>query len=95
MIANAENAHEDPSFSAEPMTEYEERLCEQGATILGVQAQLGPLPEHVEQTAPLGLVHYLPDDLASMTYVPYGMGPTVENLLNAQRKQQRREGRRQ
>lgn len=95
VIANAEDAHEDPAFRTEPMTEYEERLCEQGATILGVQAQLGPLPEHVEQTAPLGLVHYLPDDLASMTYVPYGMGPTVENLLNAQRKQQRREGRRQ
>lgn len=66
----------------EPQSEYEQRLCAQGAKVLSVWATPGPEPEHIEQTASLSLVDYLPDDLFAGGYVPHGMGQTIHNLRN-------------
>ena len=74
----------------EVQSEYEEMLSEMGASIHALLAVPGPLPEVREQTAPMGLVSYLPEDLDSMTYIPYGMEDTVRNLKNYAAKQAKR-----
>ena len=51
---------------------------------------MGPRPESVEQTAPLGLVSYLPEDLDSLSYIPYGMEMTVFNLKNRRANEEAR-----
>lgn len=66
----------------EPTSEYEERLTAQGAQVFGIWAAPGAAPSHVEQTASLSLVDYLPDDLTDMSYVPHGMQGAVTNLRN-------------
>lgn len=66
----------------EPWSAYERKLVEQGARALGVFAVPGPAPAHVQQTAPLSLVSYLPDNLDALDYVPHGMQGCVENLRN-------------
>lgn len=71
---------------AEVQTDYEEFLSAKGASIHALYATLGPRPATMEQTAPQGLVSYLPQDLDSLTYVPYGMESTVTNLKNRRRK---------
>ncbi|MBQ9316445.1 MAG: methyltransferase [Atopobiaceae bacterium] len=63
-------------------TEYEMRLTAQGATVYAIEGTPGPKPAHVEQTASLSLVDYLPDDLSSLGYVPHGMQGSVTNLRN-------------
>lgn len=70
----------------EPVSGYEARLTAQGASVYAVCATPGPEPEHVEQTAKLSLVDYLPDDLSAMTYVPHGMERTVTNIRNLEAK---------
>lgn len=70
----------------DPISAYEARLTAQGATVYGVCATPGPAPQHVEQTAKLGLVDYLPEDLASMSYVPHGMERTITNIRNLEAK---------
>lgn len=69
-------------FPDEPWSAYERKLTEQGACAFGIAACPGPVPEHVEQTAPLSLVSYLPDNLDQLDYVPHGMQGCVENLRN-------------
>jgi len=71
-------------------TEYETRLTAQGATVYAIEATPGPEPEHVEQTASLSLIDYLPDDLTSLGYVPHGMQGSVTNLRNRRRRAQAR-----
>ncbi|WP_303251311.1 tRNA (guanosine(46)-N(7))-methyltransferase TrmB [uncultured Senegalimassilia sp.] len=66
----------------EPWSAYERKLVEQGARALGVFAVPGPAPAHVQQTAPLSLVSYFPDNLDALDYVPHGMQGCVENLRN-------------
>ena len=66
----------------EPWSAYERKLVEQGARALGVFAVPGPAPAYVQQTAPLSLVSYLPDNLDALDYVPHGMQGCVENLRN-------------
>lgn len=66
----------------ELQSDYEELLTAKGASICALLAEPGPAPASIEQTAPLGLASYLPEDLDSMGYIPYGMEPTVENLRN-------------
>ncbi len=63
-------------------TEFEERLCQMGATVHALVSRPGPRPSSLEQVAPQTLADYLPEDLESMTYVPLGMEDTVRNLLN-------------
>lgn len=67
-------------FPDEPESAYERKLVAKGAPVLGFAAVPGPAPASVEQTAPLSLASYLPDDLDSLTYVPHGMQGTVENM---------------
>lgn len=75
-------------FPDEPESGYERKLVAKGAPVLGFAAVPGPVPERIEQTAPLSLASYLPDDLEGMTYIPHGMQGTVENMRarNANRR---------
>lgn len=69
----------------DPATEYEQRLCAQGARVHALACTPGPAPEHPEQTAELSLAAYLPRDLESLRgigYAPHGMEATVTNLRN-------------
>lgn len=74
----------------EPWSAYERKLTEQGACAFGIAACPGPAPERVEQTAPLSLVSYLPDDLEELDYVPHGMQGCVENLRNRNARERAR-----
>lgn len=67
-------------FPDEPTSGYEEKLTAQGAVVCGFEAVPGPEPEHIEQTAPLSLVSYLPENIEDMDYIPYGMQGCVENM---------------
>ncbi|WP_302799637.1 tRNA (guanine(46)-N(7))-methyltransferase TrmB [Senegalimassilia anaerobia] len=77
-------------FPDEPWSAYERKLTEQGACAFGIAACPGPAPEHVEQTAPLSLVSYLPDNLDRLDYVPHGMQGCVENLRNRNARERAR-----
>ena len=77
-------------FPDEPWSAYERKLTEQGACAFGIAACPGPAPKHVEQTAPLSLVSYLPDDLDQLDYVPHGMQGCVENLRNRNARERAR-----
>lgn len=77
-------------FPDEPWSAYERKLTEQGACAFGIAACPGPAPEHVEQTAPLSLVSYLPDNLDHLEYVPHGMQGCVENLRNRNARERAR-----
>lgn len=78
------------TFPDEIMSDYEELLVAKGAVVHGLEAVVGPRPESVEQTAPLGLVSYLPEDLDSLSYIPYGMEMTVFNLKNRRTNEEAR-----
>lgn len=67
-------------FPDEPWSGYERKLVAQGAPVCGFAAVPGPAPERVEQTAPLSLVSYLPENIEDLTYVPHGMQGCVENM---------------
>ena len=77
-------------FPDEPWSAYERKLTEQGACAFGISACPGPAPERVEQTAPLSLVSYLPDNLDQLDYVPHGMQGCVENLRNRNARERAR-----
>ena len=77
-------------FPSEPWSAYERKLIEQGACAFGIAACPGPAPEHVEQTAPLSLVSYLPANLDQLDYVPHGMQGCVENLRNRNARERAR-----
>lgn len=82
-LACTDDLHAEPAWPhANVSTEFEERLCQMGATVHALVAKPGPAPEKVEQVAPLSLAEYLPEDLESMGYIPLGMEDTVRNLLN-------------
>lgn len=69
---------------------YEQKLVAQGASVHGFAAVAGPEPEAVQQTAPLSLVSYLPDDLEDMEYVPHGMQGCVRNMRGRNRNRRAR-----
>lgn len=80
--------HDDRTAHPEqPITEYEQRLTEQGATVHAVYASA---PDHAAtaeelQAAldlPQSLIDYLPEDLFAGDYVPYGMSYAIDNLRN-------------
>ena len=77
-------------FPSEPWSAYERKLTEQGACAFGIFACPGPAPERVEQTAPLSLVSYLPDNLDQLDYVPHDMQGCVENLRNRNARERAR-----
>ena len=79
----------------EVLTEYEQRLTAQGATVYAVLATPGDRPVRLEQPSSLSLIDYLPDDLESLDYVPHGMQGSVINLRNRHRHERaRRKGQR-
>ena len=67
-------------FPDEPLSAYEAKLTGQGAVVCGFEAVPGAMPEHVEQTAPLSLVSYLPENIEDMGYIPHGMQGCVANM---------------
>lgn len=69
-----------------PKSEYEEKLTAKGAKIHACTAVKAARPISTEQTAPLSLFDYLPDDLDSLDYVPYGMERGVTNFRNYRAK---------
>lgn len=75
-------------FPDEPWSGYERKLVAKGAPVVGFCAVPGPAPEHVEQTAPLSLVSYLPEDLENLDYIPFGMQGSIDNIVgyNANRR---------
>lgn len=77
-------------FPEEPWSGYEQKLVAQGASVHGFAAVAGPEPEAVQQTAPLSLVSYLPDDLEDMEYVPHGMQGCVRNMRGRNRNRRAR-----
>lgn len=79
-----------------PMSEYEERLVEEGATVHGICGELGPEPggallargrEHMLDS----LYDYVPDDLYEGAYVPHGMGFAIQAFRNRRRNLAARE----
>ena len=76
-------------FPDEPESAYEKKLVAQGAVVCGFEAVPGPAPERVEQTAPLSLVSYLPEDIENMGSVPHGMQGCIANMRG--RRANRRE----
>ncbi|NTU88586.1 MAG: hypothetical protein HGA54_01575 [Actinobacteria bacterium] len=67
----------------DPITGYERRLFNLGATVYALEAMPGPEPANIAQTAPLSLFDYLPDDLETMTYIPTDMERSVRNMIEA------------
>lgn len=67
-------------------SEYEERLVEQGAKVLGVWATPTSRPASPGQHGSLSLVDYLPEDLFEGRYVPHGMEQTIVNLRNQRKR---------
>lgn len=71
----------------QPITEYEQRLTEQGATVHAVYARPAAQPATQEQLQaalelPQSLIDYLPEDLFAGEYIPYGMSYAIDNLRN-------------
>ena len=73
-----------------PVTEYEERLCALGAKVHACCATKAERPFTNEQTAELSLFEYLPEDLDTLGYVPYGMEGYVFNTKNRRAKERAR-----
>lgn len=79
----------------QPITEYEERLTAQGATVHAIYAKPPLTPATPEQLRaagdmPLSLIDYLPEDLFASDYIPYGMSYAVDNLRNRRRNESRK-----
>ncbi|MBQ9059216.1 MAG: methyltransferase domain-containing protein [Atopobiaceae bacterium] len=65
----------------EPLSEYEQRLCEQGARVYELVAHPSGNAAQTPRK-PVSLMDYLPQDLDSLDYVPHGMQAAVTNLRN-------------
>lgn len=72
------------------LSEYELRLSAKGAKIHALTAVKADRPCSLEQTGELSLMAYLPEDLESLDYVPYGMENAVMNFRNRRRKERAR-----
>ena len=72
------------------MTDYEARFSAQGAKINRCVATVAELPEQLGPEPELGLLHYLPEDLEHLDYIPYGMADIVEQELLRRRAEERR-----
>lgn len=80
-------------FPNEPLSAYEKKLTVQGNVVYGFEATPGsePLSEHIEQTAPLSLVSYLPENIEDLDYIPHGMQGCVANM-RGRRANRRKKG---
>ena len=77
------------------MSEYEERLVEEGASVHGICGELGCAPtaeqleagrEHMLDS----LYDYIPDDLYEGAYIPHGMNFAIQAFRNRRRNQELR-----
>lgn len=81
-----DDAHRDGLAGA--LTDVEAKLLSKGAKVSALEAvPEGDVPPVREQTGPMSLVDFLPDDLEHMDYVPYGMEDTVTNIVNRRRNE--------
>ena len=71
-------------------TEYEDRLVALGAKIHACRAVKADRPIDLEQRAHMSLFEYLPEDLDTLEYVPYGMEGAVFNWRNRRAKERAR-----
>lgn len=78
-------------YPNEPVSAYESKLISDGIKVYGFEAVPGPLPEAIEQTAPLSLVSYLPENIEDLDHVPYGMQGCVANM-RGRRANRRKKG---
>ena len=83
LFTSTDLAAEEPQ---RPRGEYEERLCAKGAKVHAIRARVAQGEIRREQRVPLSLFDYLPEDLDSLQYVPYGMEAAVENYRRYQAK---------
>ncbi len=72
------------------MTDYEARFSTQGAKINRCVATVSELPREPGPEPELGLIHYLPEDLESLTYIPHGMQESVRQELLRRRAEQKK-----
>lgn len=87
LVAAGGDSPIDPSV----VSGYEERLAAKGAKVHALVAVPGPAPAALPaQKCPQGLIDYLPEDLESLAYIPYGMEEYVENVVNRRRNEARR-----
>ncbi|MGI6221851.1 MAG: tRNA (guanine(46)-N(7))-methyltransferase TrmB [Coriobacteriales bacterium] len=70
-------------------TLYEQRAKSLGASICRLDAAPCEIPDSVSNNASMSLVDYLPEDLDSLTYVPFGMEDTVFNMRNRRAREKR------
>lgn len=78
-------------YPNEPVSAYESKLISDGIKVYGFEAIPGPLPEVIEQTAPLSLVSYLPENIEDLDHIPYGMQGCVANM-RGRRANRRKKG---
>ena len=78
-------------YPNEPVSAYESKLISDGIKVYGFEAVPGLLPEVIEQTAPLSLVSYLPENIEDLDHVPYGMQGCVANMCG-RRANRRKKG---
>lgn len=80
-------------YPNEPMSAYEKKLTAQGNVVYGFEATPSPepLPDYIEQTAPLSLVSYLPENIEDLDYIPHGMQGCVANM-RGRRANRRKKG---
>ena len=83
LFTSTDLAAEEPGRAT---SEYEERLCAKGAKVHAIRARVAEGEVRREQRVPLSLFDYLPEDLDSLEYVPYGMEAAVENYRRYQAK---------
>lgn len=77
-------------YPNEPVSAYESKLISDGIKVYGFEAVLGPLPETIEQTAPLSLVSYLPENIEDLDHIPYGMQGCVANMRGRRANRRKR-----
>ena len=87
---HAETATDLP-IDPELVSGYEQRTAQLGAKVHCLVAHPGPVPlELPKQTCSQSLMDYLPEDLWSMDYIPYGMEEAVVNFRNRRANEQAR-----
>jgi tRNA (guanine-N7-)-methyltransferase len=72
------------------MTDYEARFAAEGAKINRCVGTVAELPTQLGEEPELGLIHYLPYELETLDYIPYGMKDLIEQELLRRRAEERK-----
>ena len=81
----------DSAAAGDIETLYEGRAKDLGADICMIEVVPCEIPGDAVNDVPMSLVDYLPEDLDTMEYVPFGMEDTVFNMRNRRARQKRHE----